>query len=264
MKFPKTMGILNVTPDSFSDGGAYIDIDLSFNHAKEMIEQGAEIIDIGGESSRPGADDVSIDEEINRVIPVIKKIKKYYPNIILSIDTVKYEVAKIAIDNGVSIINDISGLTKEPRLAELAAETDSTLVIMHIQGTPKTMQNNPQYDDVVKVVYDSLEEKIAFARTNGVNKIIADVGIGFGKTFEQNWELLRRHNEFEKLEVPLLLGISRKAFIGSAFDIQVANDRDLETIMINSLMLTNKIDIWRVHNVKMTQRLKKAYELLKK
>jgi dihydropteroate synthase len=262
MQFPKIMGILNVTPDSFSDGGEYVHLDSAFFRAQQMVNEGVDIIDIGGESSRPGAEPVSIEEEINRVVPIIKKVREFYPQVQISIDTVKYEVAKEAVSAGATIINDISGLNHDPRLADLAGETNSSLVLMHMKGTPKTMQKNPEYEDVFQEVYDELEKKINFAKSKGVKEVIADVGIGFGKDDYHNWTLLRRHKEFEKLGVPMLLGISRKSFIWRSFDVNVPTERDRESMMIHALMLNMKTDIIRVHNVVLHNRLRDVFKLL--
>jgi dihydropteroate synthase len=244
------MGIVNVTPDSFSDGGSFLNKDKAIEHAIQLIKDGADILDIGGESSRPGADSISVKEEINRVIPVIEGIRKKNINIPISIDTVKFDVAKEAIDAGANIINDISGLTNNPKLAELAASTDSALIIMHIKGKPRNMQVNPVYENVIDEVFQFLCEKIEFAKSYGVKNIIADVGIGFGKSYEQNLTLLRNIEKFHDLEVPMLLGISRKSFIGTMLNIKKPVNRDLPTLVINALILHKKIDILRVHNVK--------------
>ncbi len=262
-KFPKIMGILNVTPDSFSDGGSAFDKDEAVKKGLTLIENGADILDIGGESTRPGAKEVDTQEEINRVIPVIKEIRKVCHITPISVDTTKYEVAKAALDSGANIINDISGLSYDERLADLAAEYNATLVLMHIQGKPRTMQQNPIYDDVVEDVFSWLQEKIKLAKTKGAKDIIADVGIGFGKTVDDNISLLRNHDRFLELGVPLLLGISRKSFIGKLFDIENAQERDMPTALFHATMLSNHIDIIRVHNVKLHSSLKKIASLLK-
>jgi dihydropteroate synthase len=261
-KFPKIMGILNVTPDSFSDGGKYFEKEKAIEHALEMAQDGADIIDIGGESTRPGAENISVFDELKRVIPVIKGIKKQLPDIKISIDTTKLLVANAAVDEGAEIINDISGLNFEPSLALLAAEMDISLILMHIQGTPGIMQKKPKYKDVFQDVYNKLEKKIDIANSYGVNSIIADVGIGFGKTLEHNLELLKNHIKFKSLGVPLLLGISRKSFIDKILNIEHPEDRDIPTALLHALLLNSGADIIRVHNVKLISMLKKLTQAL--
>ncbi len=259
INFPKIMGILNVTPDSFSDGGEFNDNEKAIEKALEMISDGADIIDIGGESSRPGADAIDANEEINRIVPIIEAIRKAEPNIKISVDTTKSKVAIAAIKAGADMINDISGLTFDPKLADVVAKFDKELVIMHIKGTPRNMQKNPKYDDVVEDVYEFLEQQIEFARECGVKKIYADVGIGFGKTLEHNIDLLRGHSSFKQLGVPMLLGISRKSFIGELCDIENPKDRDVETALLHSLMIGRNVEIIRVHNVKLHSTLRDLY-----
>jgi dihydropteroate synthase len=256
-KIFKIMGIINATPDSFSDGGSNLKPEDALKNVEEMIIEGADIIDIGGESSRPNSLPVSLNEEIDRVVPIIKAVKKEFPQIPISIDTTKFEVAKIAINEGATIINDISGLQFEPRFAELAAANNVGLVIMHIQGNPKTMQVNPVYQDVVEEVYSFLDEKIKLAQSFGVKKIWADVGIGFGKNYSHNIDLLKNLDKFHNLQTPLLLGISRKSFIGKMLGIENPVERDLATTLIHSLLLSKGVDILRVHNVKYLQTLRK-------
>lgn len=246
---PKIMGILNVTPNSFSDGGQYITTKSAIEHGLEMIAQGADIIDIGGESTRPGSEGVSIEDELNRVIPVLEGIKKINPEIKISIDTTKYEVAWLALEKGANIINDVSGLTAEPRFVDLAKEYNADLVIMHRKGTPKNMQDNPQYEDVVKEVHDYLSQQSKLAE--GIENVYVDVGIGFGKTLEHNIELLKNLKKFNDITGKQLLGISRKAFINTLFDIEIAKDRDIHTAMIHQQLLVNDVDTIRVHNVKL-------------
>jgi dihydropteroate synthase len=260
--FPKIMGILNVTPDSFSDGGKFNNLTSSIIRAKELIADGADIIDIGGESSRPGADEVDALVEIDRTAPLIKAIREFEPKIPISIDTTKAETALAAVKAGADIINDISGLSFEPDLADIAAKYDKSLVVMHIKGNPRTMQNNPEYKDLFQEVYDFLRNSIYLARTKGVHKIYADLGIGFGKTVDHNYELLRRHDEYLSLGVPMLLGISRKSLIGKFLNIESPLDRDAETAIIHTLMLEKQIDIIRVHNVKLHSNLRKLYAKL--
>ncbi len=261
--FPKLVGILNVTPDSFSDGGKFLRYEDAVSQALKLMEDGADIIDIGGESTRPFAEQIDTTTEIGRVVPVIKAIKDKFPNALISIDTTKYEVAVEAVKAGAGMLNDISGLTEDIRLAELAAQFDLPLVLMHIQGTPQTMQINPEYkEDVVTEIIEFLKKQIELAKSYGVKRIIADPGIGFGKTVEHNIEILKRIDEFEKLEVPIFLGFSRKTFIGKLFNIENPAERDVPTAFFHSLLLCKKIDYIRVHNVKMISMLKKTFEII--
>lgn len=262
IQFPKIMGIINVTPDSFSDGEMYFQHKDAVRKALELVDEGADLIDIGGESARPGSESVSLEEELNRVIPVIRTLKHNRPNIKISIDTVKYEVARQALDLGVEIINDISGLTFEPRFLDLATEYKAGLVLMHIKGKPKTMQINPQYDDLTQEIKDFLSEKVSMAKAYGIKDVWVDVGIGFGKTAEDNLQLLKHIEEFNDLGAKQLLGISRKSFIGKLLGIEKARDRDLETLLFHSLLLNKNIDTIRVHNVKEYSTLKNIYKLL--
>jgi dihydropteroate synthase len=256
------MGILNLTPDSFSDGGKFFSFEQAIVHAISMFDSGADIIDIGGESTRPGAPVVSEQQEIDRVIPVVAELKKRYPELVLSIDTTKSKVADEALKLGADIINDISGLQFDNRIAEYVAKFDKALIIMHIKGVPRTMQVNPEYDDCTQEVFDFLQNKVNVAKSFGVKNVIADVGIGFGKTYQNNWEVLRNLGKFEELNVPIALGISRKAFIGNLFNITEASERDVETALIHSLLLDKKVDIIRVHNVELHRKIRDIYNLL--
>lgn len=256
-KLFKIMGILNVTPDSFSDGGEFMNVDQAIKQVDWMVQNNVDIVDIGGESTRPGSSPISVDEEMQRVLPIIKEVKKIYPNLPLSIDTTKYEVAQAALDLGIEIINDISGLQFNEKLAELAASYNAGLIIMHMKGTPQTMQTNPHYDDVVEEVYYFLEKQANLAQIKGVEKIWVDVGIGFGKTFRHNLELLRNIEKFNDLGFPQVLGISRKSFIGKMFDVENVKDRDIHTVLIHSVLLQKGIDIVRVHNVEYLNYLRK-------
>lgn len=254
------MGILNVTPDSFSDGGKYYNINLATEHAIEMIEDGADIIDIGGESSRPGAAEVSIDEEIARTIPTIQNILREKPNSIISIDSTKPEVAEAALESGAQIINDISGLA-DSRMIDAVKKYDATIAIMHMQGKPRTMQDSPTYNNVVKDVYNFFDAKIKYAKENGVNSIIIDPGIGFGKTLNHNYELLRNLTSFQNLETPLLIGVSRKSLIGKSLNLDV-DERDIATIILETDAVNKGAKIIRTHNVKNGVQLKKLKQLL--
>jgi dihydropteroate synthase len=206
------MGALNVTPDSFSDGGKFLDVDRAAAHAREMAQAGADIIDVGGESSRPGAPPVSAEEELGRVLPVVERLR----DLVVSVDTTKSVVAGKALAAGARIVNDISALRFDPRMVDVVRDTGAGTVLMHMQGTPQTMQQEPRYDDVVVEVRSFLAERIAFAEARGLKKtqIAVDPGIGFGKTVEDNLRLLAHLDEFNSLGCPLLVGTSRKSFIG--------------------------------------------------
>ncbi len=242
------MGVINITPDSFSDGGDFLDIDKALFRVEEMIKEGADIIDVGGESTRPFSKPISEQEEIDRVIPVIEKINSNF-NIIISIDTYKSNVAREALKNGAEIINDISGFSFDGRMIEVAKEFNATSVIMHIKGTPKDMQLNPVYEDVVSEVYNFLENRVNLLKSNGLNKIIIDPGFGFGKSLEHNYILLKNLDKFKKLGCPILIGISRKSMIGKVIDIP-PKERVAGTIVLNTIGMLNGASIIRVHDIK--------------
>lgn len=245
------MGILNITPDSFSDGGKYFDGKLNLEKvlkdALQMEKDGADFIDVGGESTRPGSENISIDEELERVIPVIEglinKIK-----IPVSIDTYKSQVAEEALRSGASIVNDISGFRFDGMTAEVTAKYNASCILMHIKGTPRDMQKNPVYGNVVEEVYDYLKKSISIAKSHGIKQIMTDVGIGFGKTVEHNLKLIRNLREFTKLGYPLLLGVSRKSFIDKIYPTSV-NERLEGTIASNVIGIMNGANIIRVHDV---------------
>ena len=248
-KFAYVMGILNITTDSFSDGGLFINKEVAINHALEMIESGADIIDIGGESTRPGSEPISESKELERVIPVIDGILNSKPEAILSIDTTKANVAKQALKHGASIVNDISGGTFEPDIFEAANEFNAAMILMHIKGKPKTMQVSPEYSDVIAEVYDYLEKQSSIAVKHGIEKIIVDPGIGFGKKLEHNLSLINRIDYFSSLGFPILIGLSRKSFIGNILNLPV-EERDDATNSMNMLALSKGARIIRTHNVK--------------
>lgn len=251
------MGILNVTPDSFSDGGNFLDTFQAIKQVDWMVENNVDIIDIGGESTRPNAPIVSTEEEINRVIPILKEVRKIYPNLLISIDTTKYQVAKAALDEGADIINDVSGLQFDEKIAELVAQYNASLIIMHMKGTPRNMQNNPEYENVVEEVYNFLQSQILLAQSYGVENIMVDVGIGFGKNIKHNLELLKNLEKFNDLKQPQVLGISRKSFVGKLLNIPEPKDRDTQTALLHSILVTKGIDIVRVHNVEYLNHLRK-------
>jgi dihydropteroate synthase len=247
--YPKIMGILNCTPDSFSDGGLYLDVDAAVARAAQMIQEGATIIDVGGESTRPGSDPVSTDEEFGRVLPVLERCIKRWPEVRFSIDTTKYEVALESLKLGAHYINDVSGLRKEPRFIALCAKYNAGLIIMHSVGDPKTMQNNPEYGDVVEQVLVELTAKAQDARRNGVSEVIIDPGIGFGKTLEHNLALLQATKRFCDTGFPVLIGASRKAMIGTLLGNRPSEGRLAGTLAVHYHALMLGAHILRVHDV---------------
>ncbi len=250
------MGILNITPDSFSDGGKYFEAKLNLakvvEDAVQMEKDGADFIDVGGESTRPGSENISIGEELDRVIPVISELKSKI-SLPVSIDTYKSEVAEEALKAGASIVNDISGFRFDDKLPAVTAKYNASCILMHIKGTPKDMQKDPVYNDVVKEVYNYLQESISIAKKYGIEQIVTDPGIGFGKTLEHNIELIRNLSEFRKLGYPVLIGVSRKSFIDKIQKTPV--DERLEaTIAANTIGIINGANIIRVHDVKENQK----------
>jgi dihydropteroate synthase len=242
------MGILNVTPDSFSDGGNYIDRNLAVAHGLRMIDQGADILDIGGQSSRPGAEDIDEKLEIERIMPVLLKILQERPKTVISIDTTKNLVASKALECGAHIINDISGGSYDPQIMKTVAEHDATFIIMHMQGTPQNMQDEPVYNDLISDVYDFLYSQIKKAISAGIRNIFVDPGIGFGKTVNDNFNLINRLADFKSLSYPIVIGLSRKSFIGETLNLDI-EDRDVPTSILESISLENSARIIRTHNV---------------
>ncbi len=244
------MGILNVTPDSFSDGGKYLDVQQALDHAKLMVAEGATLLDIGGESSRPGASPVSTTQELDRVLPVICAVTDAL-DVVISVDTSKAEVARKALEAGAHIVNDITALRGDTNMISVVAEMDAGLILMHMKGTPRTMQKAPQYADVVRDVSAALTESVQCAEAHGVTaeRIIIDPGIGFGKTTEHNIELLKRLSEFRSLNKPLIIGTSRKSFIGNILDLPVT-ERIEGTVATVCWAIAHGVDIVRVHDVK--------------
>ena len=247
---PKVMGILNVTPDSFSDGGHFNEVDAALSHINKMVAEGAHIIDVGGESTRPGSDSVAEQEELDRVLPILEKAIPKYPDTLFSIDTTKYRVAKEALELGTHIVNDISGLQKEPRLAELCAAHDAGYILMHSQGNPKTMQDDPEYDDVVNDIYLFFREKIELAKEQGLEKILLDPGIGFGKTLQDNLMLLSNLDAFQDLGYPIMMGASRKSMIGDILEGRAVDGRLIGTVAVHYHALLKGAKLLRVHDVK--------------
>ena len=245
------MGVLNVTPDSFFDKGRFFDRKKAVEHALEMAAEGADIIDVGGESTRPGAKPVSVDEELDRVIPVIETIAKKVKAVV-SIDTRKAKVASGALKAGAKIVNDVSGLKFDKKIAGVIAKYGAFAILMHSKGTPQNMQINPTYKDVIKEISSSLKGSIKLALKSGVKKdrIIIDPGIGFGKTVGHNIEILRRLNEFMALGYPICVGTSRKSFIGKVLGSDDPGDRLAGTMATCAISIMNGASILRVHDVK--------------
>jgi len=248
-KDPLIMGILNVTPDSFTDGGKFLDSNTAVNHAMDMIADGADIIDIGGESTRPFSDPVSEREELSRVISVIKKLREKTDTVI-SIDTTKSSVADNACNIGADIVNDISGLSFDRRMIDIIIKHDCPIILMHILGNPKTMQENPSYDNLISDINNHLLDRANFALNKGVKKhnIILDPGIGFGKTIDDNFSIINSIDQLNDLGYPVLIGVSRKSFIGKALDVDEDN-RIEGTIASNIIALDRGCKIFRVHDI---------------
>lgn len=250
------MGVLNVTPDSFSDGGDFNSLETAFNQVQEMVKAGADIIDIGGQSTRPGAEDVSLEEELNRVIPLINAIRKspdlVLANIPISVDTTRSQVAEMAVKVGGDIINDISGATFDSKMLSVVAQLNVPIILMHIRGTPKTMQTLTHYQDLMGELKQFLEERIQAAINQGISPdhIIIDPGIGFAKTVTQNLEILRNLTQLRSLNCPLLVGTSRKSFIGHLLNQPDPKQRVWGTAATCVAAIANSADILRVHDVK--------------
>ena len=250
---PLLMGILNVTPDSFSDGGRFNTITAALSQAEKMLSDGADIIDIGGESTRPYSLSVSSGEQVQRVIPIVKAIRTQLSTTVqISIDTRLSTVAKLALSEGANIINDISAGHNDPTILKVAADYNCPIILMHIKGTPQTMQDNPAYEDVVADVIDSLQLSVARAKQAGINpdKIVLDPGIGFGKTFEHNLKLLAHLNRFVEMGYPILLGTSRKKFLNALTATEKPEDLAIATSVTTALAVMAGVKILRVHDVK--------------
>ena len=255
------MGILNVTPDSFSDGGHYFNKNSAVKHALKMVDEGADIIDIGGESTKPFSDSVSLDEELSRVLPVIEALRRE-TDVCISIDTTKSEVANQALKVGASIINDVSAMEFDKDMVDIALKFDCPIVLMHMKGVPKNMQENPQYSSLISDIISYLNTRIDFVISKGVDrkKIIIDPGIGFGKSVENNFEIINNLNQFTKLGYPVLLGASRKSFIGITLDVP-EDDRIEGSLAANVIGLQKGVSVFRVHDVDQTR---KALTIAKK
>jgi len=252
MERPKIMGILNLTPDSFSDGGRFDAPEVALQRAQDLVAAGADILDIGGESTRPGAQEVPEDEEIERTAPVIAALRDEGFAAPISIDTRKAMVGDAAVEAGADMLNDVSAMEFDPAMAELAAITGLPICLMHAQGLPETMQDDPDYGDVLLDVYDYLEERVAMAEANGIarERIVVDPGIGFGKTLQHNLTLLRGLSLFHGLGCPVLLGVSRKRFIGTIGGTEAATDRGPGTLAVTLAGVAQGAQIHRVHDVR--------------
>ena len=259
------MGVLNVTPDSFSDGGLHFDIGKAFEHAFKLVEDGADIIDIGGESTRPGSEAVPLDEELRRTIPVIESLAKRL-TVPISIDTCKAKVALRAVDAGASIVNDISGLRFDPLMAKAVASRGVPVIVMHIKGTPRDMQANPVYEALIPEIMDYLRTSISLAVEAGIREdmIIVDPGIGFGKSFDHNLQILGDLNEFTALEKPIAIGVSRKAFIGKILGGAPASERLEGTAAAVAISIMNGANIVRVHDVKEMSKVARVADAIKR
>jgi dihydropteroate synthase len=250
---PFIVGILNVTPDSFSDGGDFLNPEAAAEHAATMLDEGADVLDVGGESTRPGSDPVSQEEEIRRVVPVLERILSVRPEAVISIDTYRAGTATAAIEAGASLVNDVTALRGDPRMVYVIEEAAACQVIlMHMQGEPKTMQREPHYQDVVREVSDFLAERAEYAVAAGVRpeNIIVDPGIGFGKNLEHNLALLHNLDAIVDLGFPVLIGASRKSFIGRITGVQLARDRVSGTVATTVLAYERGATFFRVHDVR--------------
>lgn len=247
---PKIMGILNTTPDSFSDGGEFNTVDSAMEQVARMVSEGASIIDVGGESARPGAEAVAEEEELSRVIPVLKKAIPGFPDTFFSVDTTKYAVAEQALDLGVHIVNDVSGLQKEPRLAGLCARHEAGYIMMHSQGNPNTMQDDPDYDDVVDDISSFFREQLKKCREVGLDTVILDPGIGFGKNQQHNLDILKNLDKFHDLGYPLMVGASRKSMIGRMLNDRPVDGRLIGSVLVHYHAMLKGAKIIRAHDVK--------------
>tara|TARA_B100000482_G_scaffold114140_1_gene82474 strand:- start:1129 stop:1953 length:825 start_codon:yes stop_codon:yes gene_type:complete len=245
---PKIMGILNVTPDSFYDGGKYNSEKKILDQVEKMISSGADIIDVGGYSSRPGAKEISIENELSRVIPIIQLISKRFPNIIISIDTFRSKVANQAVNSGAHMINDISGGNLDSNMFKTVSKLDVPYILMHMRGSPKNMMSNTNYDDILNEIKNYFSERISKAKLDGVNNIIIDPGFGFSKTKEQNYKLMNRLEFFKEFKTPIVVGISRKSMIYKTLD--TTPDKALNgSTILHTISLLKGANILRTHDV---------------
>lgn len=261
----KVMGILNATYDSFFPGSRVGSVENAVNIAMTMIENGADILDVGGESTRPGSDPVSEEQEIERVVPVIRGIREKNKDILISVDTYRAKTAEEAIKAGADIINDISAMTFDENMADVAVKYNVPVILMHIKGTPKNMQKSPHYDDVVGEVKDFFRERIEYAISKGIqrDKLILDPGIGFGKNFEHNMELIRKIDSFYDFDLPVLLAVSRKSSIGAALGNLPVEERLEGTMAVSCFAAMKGVDMVRVHDVLENKRAITMIEVLK-
>jgi dihydropteroate synthase len=249
---PVLVGILNITPDSFSDGGDYLDPEAAAARAANILDEGARVVDIGGESTRPGSDPVSPDEEMRRVVPAIERLLANRPAAVVSVDTYHAVTARAALWAGACIVNDVTALRGDPRMVALVVEAGCPVVLMHMKDEPKTMQREPRYDDVVREVRDFLAERAEFAVSAGVKpeNVIVDPGIGFGKTLDHNLALLRDLDVIVDLGFPVLVGASRKSFLGTITGVEVANERVFGTVATSVMAYERGATFFRVHDVR--------------
>ena len=246
---PKVMGILNLTPDSFYDGGVHNEINKIEDHVNKMVNDGMDILDIGGYSSKPGAKNISVDEELSRVIPILKHIRKIFPELVISIDTFRSKIASASLNEGADIINDISGGTLDKNMMSVVAKNNCPYILMHMQGNPQNMQNDPSYENVTLEIIQYLAQRIKIAHDNNIVDIIVDPGFGFGKKLEHNFEILNNLEKFNVLDTPILAGFSRKSMIYKT--LKTSSEKALNgTSSLNTIALTKGAKILRVHDVK--------------
>ena len=256
---PKIMGILNVTPNSFYDGGKFTLSENGLSQVGKMLEEGATFIDIGAYSSKPNAEFVSEEEELSRILPVVQSVLKQFPDALLSIDTFRSEIAAVCIENGAAIINDISAGNLDEKMMEVVAKYNVPYIMMHLRGTPQTMQSQTNYENIIKEMLFYFSEKVNKARSLGINDLIIDPGFGFAKTLEQNYEVLQNLELFKMLDLPLLAGISRKSMVYKPIGV-TANEALNGTTVLNTIALSKGANILRVHDVKEAVECVKLFE----